>query len=178
MIYFSTKNADSTYITTETSLYRPVSALISTKESIPSTIPSETLAVNGIITMVTKQGTISVMSSKLIWVMERIIKTPTSTNALVVAADGIIRNRGEKKRDAKKSRATVNAVRPVRPPAAMPVVLLPANGSRIQAPACVEAKMIRLSRPNGFCVGCFVQVFSQGAISKVNNIDQKRSFIV
>lgn len=38
--------------------------------------------------------------------------------------------------------------------AAMPVVLLPANGSRIQAPGLVEARMMRARRASGFWVGC------------------------
>ena len=49
--------------------------------------------------------------------------------------------------------------------AAMPVVLLPANGSSIHAPAFVDARIMRLSNPSGFCVGCFVQVFSHGAMA-------------
>lgn len=49
--------------------------------------------------------------------------------------------------------------------AAMPVVLLPANGSSIHAPAFVDAIIMRESNPRGFCVGCFVHDFSQGAIA-------------
>jgi hypothetical protein len=86
-------------------------------------MPSEMLAVKGIIRIVTKQGTASVKSTKSIWMMERNIMTPTRKRALVVAAAGIIRNTGEKKRAAKKRIAAVNEVNPVRPPSRIPVVL-------------------------------------------------------
>ena len=55
------------------------------------------LAVNGIMSMVTKHGIDSVKSMKSMWMMERSIITPTRNRALVVAAAGIIRNTGEKK---------------------------------------------------------------------------------
>ena len=45
--------------------------------------------------------------------------------------------------------------------AAIPVVELPLNGSRIQSPGVVEARIIRTRRRKGFCVGCLPQVFSQ-----------------
>ena len=45
--------------------------------------------------------------------------------------------------------------------AAIPVVQLPANGSRIISPGLVEAKIIRYNNFSGFCVGCLPQVFSQ-----------------
>ena len=45
--------------------------------------------------------------------------------------------------------------------AAMPVVLLPANGSNIQELGFVDARIILVNRVKGFCVGCFPQDFSQ-----------------
>ena len=77
----------------------------------------------GIMMIVMKEGMASVKSVKLILTMERSIITPTRKRALVVAADGIIMKRGEKKRATRKNRATVNEVSPVRPPSRMPVVL-------------------------------------------------------
>jgi hypothetical protein len=44
--------------------------------------------------------------------------------------------------------------------AAIPVVLLPVKGSKIQALGCVDDKMIRDNTPKGFCVGCFPHDFS------------------
>jgi len=38
--------------------------------------------------------------------------------------------------------------------AAIPVVLLPANGSKIQAFCFVDARIILVSTESGFCVGC------------------------
>ena len=75
----------------------------------------------------------------------------SSRRALLIAANSSSRSIPRKRRPSRL--------------AAMPVVLLPANGSRIHAPALVDAKMIRLSTPNGFWVGCFVHVFSQGAMA-------------
>ena len=74
-------------------------------------------------TMVMKAGKASVISLKSISVMHLVISTPTMTRALVVAAEGMIRNRGEKKRAMKNKRATVNEVMPVLPPSMTPVVL-------------------------------------------------------
>ena len=122
-MYFSTKKAERIYMTAESSLYLPVQTLAATKESMPSTIPSEMLAVKGIISIVTKQGIDSVKSTKSICTMERSIITPTRNRALVVAAAGIMRNTGEKKSAARKSAAAVNEVSPVRPPSKIPVVL-------------------------------------------------------
>lgn len=44
--------------------------------------------------------------------------------------------------------------------AAIPVVKLPAKGSRIVSPCRVLARIIRYRRRNGFCVGCLPQRFS------------------
>ena len=44
--------------------------------------------------------------------------------------------------------------------AAMPVVQLPANGSRIMPPGLVQANMERYRRCRGFCVGCLPRVIS------------------
>ena len=81
------------------------------------------LAVKGIIKMVMKQGSASVKSLRSILVTEPIIRTPTNTSALVVAAEGMMRKKGEKNKARRNNTATVSEVRPVRPPAAIPVVL-------------------------------------------------------
>ena len=81
------------------------------------------LAANGIISIVKNAGTDSVKSEKSRCTTWLSIITPTNTNALVVAAEGIIKNNGAKNNDTKNSIATANAVKPVLPPSAMPVVL-------------------------------------------------------
>ena len=73
--------------------------------------------------MVAKQGIDSEKSIKSIYMIWRSIITPTRNSALVVAAEGIIRKMGEKNNDRKNNTATVNAVSPVRPPAAIPELL-------------------------------------------------------
>ena len=54
--------------------------------------------------------------SNLIFVTGSIIMIPTRTSAGAVAADGIERKRGEKKRAMAKQPAITRAVRPERPP--------------------------------------------------------------
>jgi len=44
--------------------------------------------------------------------------------------------------------------------AAIPVVPLPLNGSKMISPGFVDAKIILFNRANGFCVGCFPNSFS------------------
>ena len=73
--------------------------------------------------MVMKQGKASDILVKSMFLIERNIIMPTKTRALVVAAEGIIRNSGEKNKAIKKKTATVSEVNPVRPPSAIPVVL-------------------------------------------------------
>ena len=51
------------------------------------------------------------------------MKIPTNTRAGAVAMCGIIKNNGDKKRHAINNIPTTTAVRPVRPPSAIPVVL-------------------------------------------------------
>jgi hypothetical protein len=46
--------------------------------------------------------------------------------------------------------------------AAIPVVPLPLNGSKMISPGFVDARIIRFKRANGFCVGCFPNFFSCG----------------
>lgn len=49
--------------------------------------------------------------------------------------------------------------------AAIPVVELPLNGSRIQSPLSVQDSMIRVKTERGFCVGCLPHDFSQRPIA-------------
>jgi len=44
--------------------------------------------------------------------------------------------------------------------AAIPVVPLPLNGSKMISPGFVDTKIILFNRANGFCVGCFQNSFS------------------
>ena len=55
--------------------------------------------------------------------MELSISTPTSTSAPVVAAEGMSRKSGARKRATTKSPAVASAVIPVRPPSAIPAPL-------------------------------------------------------
>ena len=59
----------------------------------------------------------------MIFFTESIISTPTITKAPLVAALGISRKIGERKRDMMKKRPTVNAVTPDQPPSAIPLAL-------------------------------------------------------
>ncbi len=54
----------------------------------------------------------------------------------------------------------------------MPVVVLPANGSRIHAPGLVEARMMRARRASGFCVGCLPCDFSHLAMADARRHDE------
>ena len=111
------------YITIESCRKRPVHTFSITIDNNPITMPSDMLDASGIMIMVRNAGTDSVKSEKSRCTTWLSIITPTNTNAHVVAADGIIKNSGEKNSDTKKSIATANAVKPVLPPSAMPVVL-------------------------------------------------------
>ena len=66
--------------------------------------------------MHTNAGRDSEKSSNLILVIDSIIIKPTRISAGAVAADGIERKRGEKKRATAKQPAMTKAVRPERPP--------------------------------------------------------------
>lgn len=68
-IYFMTKKAARIYMTTDRFLPLPAQTLIKTYDNIPNTIPSEMLAVKGIITIVMKLGTASVISLKSIFMI-------------------------------------------------------------------------------------------------------------
>ena len=73
--------------------------------------------------MVRKAGTASVKSLKLMRATSLIMRAPTMIRAGAVAQGGTRLTRGEKIRDTAKRTATVTAVRPVRPPWAMPAAL-------------------------------------------------------
>ena len=73
--------------------------------------------------MVMKAGNASLMSLRLIFLTESIIKTPTITKAPLVAALGISRNMGERSRDIRNRQPTTKDVRPDFPPSAMPLAL-------------------------------------------------------
>ncbi len=111
------------YIMGDNCLASPIQILTITYDNMPNAMPSEMLAVKGMMIIVMKQGRPVRKWTKSIRSTGLIIITPTRTRALVVAAGGIIRNKGEKKSATKNSRATVNAVSPVRPPSIIPVVL-------------------------------------------------------
>ena len=84
-------------------------------------IPFAIEYVNGIMIIARKPPSTSAISpSNDIFLTVLIIKSPTQTRAGVVANDGIARKIGEKNSATMKRMAVVNAVIPVRPPAATP----------------------------------------------------------
>ena len=70
-----------------------------------------------------KAGIDSEKSSKGIFTIGSIISRPTMISAGAVAAEGIERKSGEKKRATAKQMAMTKAVRPERPPCATPAAL-------------------------------------------------------
>ena len=70
-----------------------------------------------------KAGIASLISLKLIFATDVIMKKPTRNNAGAVAKLGIARNMGAKKMEIMKSAAAVTAVRPVRAPSDTPAAL-------------------------------------------------------
>ena len=70
--------------------------------------------------IVKNAGNPSEISPKLISFTEDIINKPTTINTGAVAATGMTISNGAKKRDAINKPAIVSAVKPVRPPSAMP----------------------------------------------------------
>ena len=75
---------------------------------------------NAIAKMQMKAGIASRMLSHSILLTCCIMRKPTITSAGAVAKEGIVRNRGEKNRASRKSAPDAIAVRPVRPPSAIP----------------------------------------------------------
>lgn len=67
-----------------------------------------------------KQGMASVNWFHSILATCCVMKKPTTMRAGAVANEGMVRKRGEKKRDSKNSAPVTMAVRPVLPPSAMP----------------------------------------------------------
>ena len=87
---------------------------------IPKQIPSEMEYRNAIAKMQMKAGIASRTSSHAILATCCIMRKPTITSAGAVAKEGIARNRGEKNRDSRNRPPAAIAVRPVRPPSAIP----------------------------------------------------------
>ena len=87
---------------------------------MPSAMPSEIEYINGMAIMAINPGTASPISLKSMFKIVPSIKKPTIISAGAVANAGIARNTGANSKEAKKSIATVTAVRPVRPPAITP----------------------------------------------------------
>ena len=75
---------------------------------------------NAIAKMQMKAGIASRMLSHSILLTCCIMRKPTITSAGAVAKEGIVKNRGEKNRASRKSAPDAIAVRPVRPPSAIP----------------------------------------------------------
>ena len=94
-----------------------------TYEIIPSMIPSEMLYARGIMIMQMYAGILSEKSVKSTSRIDVIIMQPTRIRAGAVAAEGIAVNSGAKNNAIAKQIATVNDVRPVRPPSATPDAL-------------------------------------------------------
>ena len=94
----------------------PVMRFIRTYVIIPRRIPFEIEYVSGIMMRHTNAGIDSEKSSNGIFVTGSIMRRPTMMSAGAVAAAGIERKSGEKKRAIAKQPATERAVRPERPP--------------------------------------------------------------
>ena len=117
----------------------------------PKIIPFEMLYDSGIKIMQIKAGTASAKSSKLIFVTEPIIITPTRISTGAVAALGIDRKSGAKISATKKQIAVTNAVSPLRPPTLTPValsakvvtVLEPITAPRVVAMASTKKACLR-----------------------------------
>jgi hypothetical protein len=81
------------------------------------------LYVSGIIITVKKTGIDSVASLKSTLTIGLSINEPINISIGAVAAAGTIKNRGDKNRAKRNITATVNDVKPVRPPSATPEAL-------------------------------------------------------
>ena len=104
------------YITGDSFFDFPVITFISTYVIIPRRIPFAIEYVKGIVMKHTNAGIDSEKSSNGIALIDSTIRRPTMMRAGAVAADGIERKSGEKKRATTKQQPTTNAVRPERPP--------------------------------------------------------------
>lgn len=78
--------------------------------------------VNGMKTIVTNDGIAAVISEKSTSLTDPIIRTPTNIRAGAVAAFGMIVITGAMTNDARNSNDVTNAVIPVHPPSAIPVL--------------------------------------------------------
>ena len=90
----------------------------------PNAIPVEILEVKGIARMIINAVNASSNSDHLIFLIPSIIKQPTiiRTGAVMEAKLEIAEINGEKNKATTNNRATTTEVKPVRPPAATPVV--------------------------------------------------------
>ncbi|MNF88015.1 hypothetical protein D3C84_704960 [compost metagenome] len=86
----------------------------------PKAMPLAIEKVSGMARAATTTGAATVRSSQSICARLLIISTATNSSAGAVAKAGTAPARGAKNRLRRNSRATTQAVRPVRPPAAMP----------------------------------------------------------
>ena len=106
-----------------TSRHLPPNVLIKAKLIKPKAKPLAIEDVSGIMIIVRKAGNASVKSWKLILPTSLIIKAPTKISGGAVANPGTRPMRGANNSEIKKRTATVTAVSPVLPPAAMPAAL-------------------------------------------------------
>ena len=87
---------------------------------IPNRIPSEMELVMTMAKRVMKQGSPSSYELKSMWATRVNINKPTRMRTGLVAADGMERKSGAKKREMVKKKAMEAAVSPVRPPSLTP----------------------------------------------------------
>jgi len=103
-----------------TSLYFPVTSLMTVYVSKPQMIPWVMEYVSGIRIMARKQGMASSSLSQLMFITGFIINTPTITSTGAVATAGTMESKGEKNMNGINSNPAITAVSPVRPPCATP----------------------------------------------------------
>ena len=107
-----------------TDLPLPLNSFISGYVMNPIAIPVDMLDVSGIVKMIANAGNASSNVFQLTFAKPSIMKQPTiiKTGAVIAATDDMADINGEKKIDAANKIATTVAVKPVRPPAATPVL--------------------------------------------------------
>src|SRR5690606_10239568 len=119
---FTINRADNIYRLGFSSRQRPDNSLIAVQEMKPRAMPLAMEKVSGMTSAVTTTGAASVRSSQSTCTRPLVINTATKNSAGAVAKAGTAPASGERNRLSRKSAATTQAVRPVRPPAAVPAV--------------------------------------------------------
>src|SRR5690606_13864196 len=113
-------SADSTYRLALRPRQRPGSSLIAVQVIKPRAMPLAMEEARGITSTVTTTGAAAVRSPQTTWTSPLVISTATKNSAGAVANAGTAPASGDRNRLSRNSAATTQAVRPVRPPTAVP----------------------------------------------------------